>query len=1168
VECPDCGFASPAAMQFCGQCGTRLPAVCPSCGHANPATFRFCGRCGKGLEAAGAAAPPALPSEGRVEAAPKGYTPAHLAARILRNRSAIEGERKQVTVLFADVAGFTSFAETLDPEIVHGVMDRCFRILMDEVHRYEGTINQFTGDGIMALFGAPLALEDAPERAVRAALGIQSAVRRFGEEIALERGLPFRMRIGIHAGPVVVGKIGDDLRMDYTAVGDTTNLASRLQASAEPGAVLVSDHVARLIGEAFVTRPLGPLALKGKKEPVLAHEVLRLRARRPFVVSSDQGLTPYVGRDRELATLEGVFEQVVAGRGQMAFVVGDAGIGKSRLVYEFRRRLAERDVTWLEGRCVSFAREMPLLPVIDVVKSSFAIEESDGEATIIDKVRQGVQALGLEPSATVPYLRALLTLDPGDASVEKLDANARRFEIFGAMKRLTLASAARRPLVVQIEDLHWIDQPSEEYLGFIADALATARVLLLCTYRPGYRSSLAERSYSTRLALQPLSADDTSTMAEALLEAHAFPDEIRELIAQKAEGNPFFIEEVAKSLLEIDALRRTPEGLVLTRELSEIVIPDTIQEVIMARIDRLADGPKRAIQIASVIGRDFAARLLKRVADVGDRLDTLVGELRALELIYEKAGVPELAYMFKHALTHEVAYESLLLQRRKELHRIIGSAIEELYGDRLAEHCETLAHHFFHGEDWPRALEYLVKAGDKAAGTFANAEAAYFYQRAIEAAAHIAGAEQRLGPVYEAKGNADYAMSDFAGAIESFRVAARLATLDADRLRLKAAETQALIWGHEFDSALRVAEETIVLGRSLGDVGKTCDGIFAIAMVNAVRGKLDEAERTLTETAPIAVSAGALGAAAHIQTFRAMIRNWRGDYRAAIVDYDDLIATLREQKAFVDLAQIYSHYTIVLGGIGDYGRALEETVDAIALSEAIGDRIWLARQWNTRGWILGELGAFEEAEEANRRCIEIARRMTSSMVPELIGNAEANLADLALWRGDLAGAEPHLAAVAALLADPRNEWMVWRYGMHHHATASELAVARGEHGRAREHLAACLSAAERTRSRRYLVRARRALGRARLASGEGVAAAELLGTVAADARVLGNPVQLWETLLAHGRALHALGRKDDAAEVWREGLALAESVRQRLPEDVGARFRGSPNFAAIAECVS
>ncbi len=369
MQCAGCRFENPAGMRFCVQCGAALAHRCPSCGTEVAATFRFCGMCGASL---GASAP--SPPRDAPAAAPRvaPYTPRHLADKILKSRSALEGERRQVTVLFADLAGFTSLAEKLDPEQVHGIIDRCFELITAEVHRFDGTINQYTGDGVMALFGAPIAHEDSPRRAVHAALGIQRAIREYGRQLQAERGIALQMRIGLHTGPVVVGRIGDDLRMDYTAVGDTTNVAARLQQAARPGSVFVSETLHRTIAGFFEALDLGELPAKGHA-PVRAFEVLRARGRRAHLdVAAERGLTPLVARERELGTLVDLFRQVRAGRGQVVSVVGEAGIGKSRLLYEFRRRLvaAGEDATWLEGRSVSFGQAIPFLPLVSAARSA------------------------------------------------------------------------------------------------------------------------------------------------------------------------------------------------------------------------------------------------------------------------------------------------------------------------------------------------------------------------------------------------------------------------------------------------------------------------------------------------------------------------------------------------------------------------------------------------------------------------------------------------------------------------------------------------------------------------------------------------------------------------------------------------------------------------------
>lgn len=721
MKCPQCQAQNREGVKFCEECGARLALACPACGAEVAPDKKFCGACG---------APLATPSPERF-ASPHAYTPKHLAEKILTSKNALEGERKQVTVLFVDVSGFTSLSERMDPEEVHSFMTRAFELMLAEVHQYEGTVNQFLGDGIMALFGAPIAHEDHAQRALHAALGIRKALEGFQDELRRGRGISFQARQGLNTGLVVVGSIGSDLRMDYTAVGDTTNVAARLQQAADPGRIVISEATHRLVEGYFHTRSLGERPLKGKAEPVKAWEVISARAARTRLeVETERGLTPFVGRERELGILSECFEKAKAGHGQVVFLTGEPGIGKSRLLYEFRRLVGD-DATWVEGHSISFGQSIAFHPLIDLLKRNFRIEEDDTEAAIIEKIERSVLLLGEDLRPTLPFLRFLLFVDPGDPVVTKMDPKQRRQGIFDAVRCLLARAAEVRPQVVVYEDIHWMDKATEESLLFMADSIPTSRVLQILSYRPGYAHPFGERSYHTRIALVTLSAEASVQMAQAMLEAEGLPEELKSLTTRKAEGNPYFIEEVVKSLREIGALRREGSRYVLARPLDEIVIPDTIQGVIMARIDRLEEAPKKTLQLASVIGREFTRRLLDRITEIRERTEEFLRELKAIELIYEKGLFPELSYMFKHALTHEVAYNSLLVQRRKELHRIVGLAIEELYGDRLVEQYEVLAHHFSEAQESPRALEYLVKAGDKSTKAYANREALAFYEKAL-----------------------------------------------------------------------------------------------------------------------------------------------------------------------------------------------------------------------------------------------------------------------------------------------------------------------------------------------------------------------------------------------------------------------------------------------------
>jgi class 3 adenylate cyclase/tetratricopeptide (TPR) repeat protein len=843
MQCPRCQAVNRSGAQFCRQCGGRLEAVCPACGARIEPDSQFCDACGVSLTAR---AKPAVFVAPRFES-PGSYTPKHLAEKILTSRSALEGERKQVTVLFVDVSGFTSISERLDPEDVHRLMTRAFELMLEEVHRYEGTVNQFLGDGIMALFGAPIAHEDHAVRACHAALGIHKALAVYQQQLGDEARISFEVRQGLNTGLVVVGSIGKDLRMDYTAVGDTTNVAARMQQAADRGRIVVAEATHRLVGDYFHTRPLGPLTLKGKTDPVHAWELISPRsARTRLDVETERGLTPFVGRDRELRVLTECFDKVTHGQGQVVFIVGEPGIGKSRLLLEFQRQLGER-ATWVEGRSMSFGRSIAFHPLIDLLRRTFRIEESDQDTTIIDKIERGVLRLGADLRSTLPYLRHLLAVDPGDSTVQAMEPQFRRAEVFEAVRRLLLRAAEVWPQVVVYEDVHWMDQATEEYVGLFADIIATSRVLMILTYRPGYVPPFGDRSYYTRLAVTALSTDASAEMTRGMLAAERLPDALQTLVARKAEGNPFFVEEVVKSLQELGVIRLEAGSYVLTRMLDDVVVPDTIQDVIMARIDRLAEAPKKTLQLASVIGREFTRRLLERISDIRGQTEQFLRELKGIELIYEKSLFPELAYMFKHALTHDVAYNSLLVQRRKELHHLIAMAVEELYADRLADQYEVLAHHFSKAEDWPRALDYLVKAADKAARSFATREALALSQQALEVAAYLGETVPvtTLMAIHQARADIFMVTSNFVHAHEEGQRVLALSRQAGDQVTTAmtlGGMALASLFGSVFDRALDHAREAISLAQAADVRPALARAHLATGWVHAVHGRLENAD--------------------------------------------------------------------------------------------------------------------------------------------------------------------------------------------------------------------------------------------------------------------------------------------------------------------------------------
>ena len=664
--------------------------------------------------------------------APLSYTPKHLADKILTTRSALEGERKQVTVLFCDIANSTPLAARLGPEAMHTLLNRFFELALDEVHRYEGTINQFLGDGFMALFGAPIAYEDHARRAVLAALGIQ---RRLTERRA-DFGLPPRedlaVRLGLNTGLVVVGGIGDNLRMDYTAVGDTTNLAARLQQSAPPGVILVSQATSRLVQDQAYLEAIPLVQVKGKEAPVAAYKLLGHRPRRsPGARLGERTLSRFAGRERELAVLHEVLAQVEAGQGQVVGIVAEAGVGKSRFLYEFRQSLREKRLTYLAGSCLSYGQAIPYLPLLDILRHNCGITEADSPETITTRVRLGLQEVGLDPEAETPYLLHLLGVQAGTEGLAVLSPETIKTRTFDTLRQMSLRGSRQRPLILEVEDLHWIDKTSEDYLMSLVESLVGVPIMLLGTYRPGYRPPWVEKSYAAQVALRPLASRDSLVVVHSVAPRERLSDHLTQVILAKAEGNPFFLEELTRAVVEQGKLQ------------ADAAVPDTIQGVLMARIDRLPDTAKRLLQTASVLGREFSLRLLGTIWEGPGALEPLLGELKRLEFVYEDTGAEEPVYVFKHVLTQEVAYGSLLHERRRALHARIVEAIETLYADRLAEQVERLARHAFWGEVWDKAVAYYWQAGAKAFARSALQEAMMCFEQALVAVGHLPESQER-----------------------------------------------------------------------------------------------------------------------------------------------------------------------------------------------------------------------------------------------------------------------------------------------------------------------------------------------------------------------------------------------------------------------------------------
>jgi class 3 adenylate cyclase/tetratricopeptide (TPR) repeat protein/transcriptional regulator with XRE-family HTH domain len=756
-RCSRCERENAAGARFCVGCGELLVAACPACGAAAEPADRFCHACGASLVGVESEATARLPGDAAISGA---TGPAEDSGSV-----PVEGEHKQATVLFCQLADSATLAERLGQEGMLAFLDFFFEQAKAEVRRFEGTVSSFLSDGIVALFGVPVAHEDHARRGVLAALGLQRRLNEpwAGHDEAGDDWAPASvLRMALNTGLVAVGHIGTGPERRLSAVGETTTVAGVLQQRTAPGTIVIGAPTARMVTGYVRLEELGGVPLPEDGGSVVAFGVTGVGPRRSpieglgarplsrFVgrdlemsalgevlsqvadsseMSARGLLRDFIGRDDELAALRGPFAKMEAGHGQVVGVVGEPGIGKSRLLYEFRRSLGDRHITYLEGRCLSYGGSIPYLPILDLVRGNCGIQDGDAPAAVADKVRFGLQEVGLEPDRHAPYLLHLLGVGDGADRLGHLSPEGIKLRTFETLNAWCLKGSRQRPIIFAVEDLHWIDRSSEEYLSSLAESLVGAPILLVCTWRPGYRPPWGEHSYVTQLALRRLSPPDSLRVVRSVLRQDRVPETLARVILERSEGNPFFLEELARVALE-----HGQGG-------ADTVVPDTIQGVLMARLDRLEDTPRRVLQTASVLGREVPLRLLEAVWQEPAPLTPQLHELQRLEFIYEHAG-RDPGFVFKHALTQDVAYETLLAGRRRALHAAAGRALETLYVDRLEEVYDRLAHHYARTDDASKAVEYLARFAAKASRVHAHQDAARALVEALDHVAHLPAGEQ------------------------------------------------------------------------------------------------------------------------------------------------------------------------------------------------------------------------------------------------------------------------------------------------------------------------------------------------------------------------------------------------------------------------------------------
>jgi class 3 adenylate cyclase/tetratricopeptide (TPR) repeat protein len=1122
---------------------------------------------------AGPAAPTPAAPEIRT---PATYTPRHLAERILTSRTALEGERKPVTVLFCDLVGSTVLAERLGAEGMHVLVNEFFETALAEVHRYEGTVNQFLGDGFMALFGAPLAYEDHARRAALAALDVARALRERPIAVAPGTDVPLTVRMGLHTGFVVVGAIGDNLRMDYTAVGDTTHLAARLQQLAEPGAILASEATWRQVEGYIRGERVGPAQVKGRTEPVIVFRLLGVGLRRsPLEGLGPRGLSHFVGRDRELETLRDLFALAEEGRGQAVGIVGEPGVGKSRLLLEFRRSLGGRRVTYLQGRCLSYGAAIPYVPVVDVVRANCGTAETDGPDVVAEKLRFGIQEISMDPGAAAPYLLRLLGGRDPSGALDGLSPEVIKARTFDALRQMSLRGSRRRPLVLEIEDLHWVDRTSEEYLTFLAESLAGAPVLLIATYRPGYRPPWSDRSFATQLSLRRLAGDESRSIVRSLLPAGDAGPSLEQLILDKAEGNPFFLEELTRAVGE--------QGLG-----AGLPVPDTVHGVLTARIDRLAEDDKRALQTASVLGREFTPALLAAIWDGPGPVEPRLRELARLEFLFVQPAGDEVVYAFKHALTQDVAEATLLPSRQRELHRKAGEALERLNPERLDELAPRLAHHYGEAEAWAPAARYALVAAEAARAVFANREALVRYDLAILAAdrAELPPAE-RLRP-REGRAAVHAVLGDFEPARTDYEAALGLASAAADPLvEARVLGTLAALWGGHKDydrglvlsrEAVRVAERAgdtaearrvsaetrlrvglmelnlarmtdsrqelgraLALFRELGDVGGEARALDALSMAHLVSGDLDGAIGHAQEAIPRLVQVGDRNTETSCRANLAWSLLYRGRRAEGEPSIAQALELARAIGARAQEAYVHASASSLLEPYGEWGRSFAESETALAIARELGHREWTAAALSALGRVRRNCGDTAGARAGHEEMLGIARELGTTL---WIADALSELGHDLVAAGELGEGERRLAEAI----DAAREAL--QFTVRPRVALMELTLRTGRPADALDQWAQLpLSAAQ---FAVYALDARRVEAEALATLGRSDEVEARLRAVRADAATLGGIPAGWRASLALARLLEAAGRRDEAQ--------AARADARRGLDKVAAGLTGAPDL--------
>jgi class 3 adenylate cyclase/tetratricopeptide (TPR) repeat protein len=927
---------------------------CQRCQRESPTGANFCAQCGARLAPAGAPGAPPQLSAAR-----------HLIETSLSSQSALEGERKQITVLFADLKSSMELIADLDPEEAHKLLDPVLERMIESVQRYEGTIIDIAGDGIQALFGAPFAHEDHGIRGCYAGLRMQESVKRYAQEIQRTHGAPIQIRVGLNSGEALVCVTGTEVRRAYIAVGRTVHLAARMEQAAIPGSILISSSTLCLAEGYVQVKSLGKLNVKGLSEPVEAYEVTGAQGvRTRLQVAATRGLMRFVGRDAEIAQLGAAWQRAAAGRGQIVAVGGEPGVGKSRLIYEFVRSRSREPWLIIESGSVAHGQATAHLPIIELLKSYFKIHDGDDHGAIREKVTKRLVALDESLKTCIPALLALLDTPSGDSEWEKLDPQLRREKTHEAVKRLLLRSSQVQPLLVVLEDLHGIDSETQAILNNLVNSLPLARMLLLVSYRPEYRHDWQAKPYYTQVRLGPLEADGTENLLDALLGRDAMLLPLKRLLAERTAGNPFFLEESVRSLAESKALIGAPGAYRFAGSLTTIQVPTTVQPVIAERIDRLSPLHKQLLQAAAVIGTSVPSSLLHAIVEQPDEtLRQGLAHLQSADYLHEAGLFPDPEYTFKHALIHEVAYQSLLHERRRGLHARIVEAIERLHWDRILEHVEQLSHHALRGEVWDKAVSYSYQAGAKAAAKSAHREAVARFTEALTAIERVPQSGTVMQQAFDLR----------------FSLRTSLSPLG------------------DFQRSFELLHEAEAIARTLNDQARLARVFTFKALYFWSVGQQDQAIEASEQALLAAQPVGEAPAQVLAKLFAGRARHARGDYVQAIELMNWVIsATDGDRTNFLGMANLPSVSARTwlawsLAERGEFGLALERGDEGVYIAEAVDHLVSRIYAYMALGIVHLRKGNLDLAIQSLERAYQMSERadlrMARAMVAGYLGRA-------------------------------------------------------------------------------------------------------------------------------------------------------------------------------------